>query len=68
MKKRLVIKVYGKNGLITRIPKDNEIEKIVIEEKYYCKNVLIKVKKNYYYKEINLNEAKRIIESNSTKY
>lgn len=59
MKKKTAIKVYKK---------DDEIEKVVVEEKYYCKNVLIKKIKKYYYKEINLNEAERIIENNSTKH
>lgn len=59
MKKKTAIKVYKK---------DDEIEKVVVEEKYYCKNVLIKKVKKYYYKEINLNEAERIIESNSKKH
>lgn len=59
MKKKTTIKIHKKN---------DQIEKVIVEEKYYCKNVLMKKVKKYYYKEINLNEAERIIEGNSTKH
>lgn len=67
MKKRYKVKVYNIDGTIDKynkdinsIPLNDNVIKIIVEEKSYHKNHLVKNKRSYYYKGINLDKIERI--------
>ena len=67
MKKKYKVKVYNIDGTIDKynkdinsIPLNDNVIKIIVEEKSYYKNHLVKNKRSYYYKGINLDKIERI--------
>lgn len=67
MKKRYKVKVYNIDGTIDKynkdinsIPLNDNVIKIIVEEKSYYENHLVKNKRSYYYKGINLDKIERI--------